>query len=108
MQAKRDPYGKPCPDSLDEKTDLNQICKYYAKICFLTSKLVANMVKATFATIFAHQCKCSFQHICFRFALEETYVCVIFAMRKFGRFGVNPFFRPVILQGRDFAMRKMT
>ena len=38
------------------------------------------------------QCKCGLYYICFRFALEETYVCVIFAMRKFG---VNPFFRPV-------------
>ena len=31
--------------------------KDVANICFLQSKAVANMVKATFATIFAHECK---------------------------------------------------
>ena len=32
-------------------------------------------------------------HLCkYRFALEETYLCIIFALCKFG---VNPFFCPV-------------
>ena len=52
------------------------------------------MVNATFATIFAHLCKydskCGIYHVCYRFALEETYVCIIFALCKFS---VNPFFR---------------
>ena len=82
--------------ALREKTDLNQICKrkYDANICFLQSKPVANMVKATFATIFTLVCKygsrCGLYHVCYRFALEETYVCIIFALSKFD---VNPFFR---------------
>ena len=71
--------------------------KGVANICFLQSKAVANMVKATFATIFAHDCKygckCGFYHVCYRFVLEQTYVCNIFAMCKFN---LNPFFRQVI------------
>ena len=54
------------------------------------------MVNATFATIFEHVCKYDSKygiyHVCYRFALEETYVCIIFALCKFG---VNPIFCPV-------------
>ena len=71
--------------------------KGVANICFLQSKAVANMVTATFATIFARHCKygskCGFYHVCYRFVLEQTYVCHTFALCKFN---VNPFFRPVI------------
>ena len=70
--------------------------KGVANICFLQSKAVANMVKSTFATIFAHQCKygskCGLYHVCCSFDLEQTYVCNIFALCKFN---VNSFFRPV-------------
>ena len=45
--------------------------KGVANICFLQSKAVANMVKATFANLFVHQCeyisKCAFYHVCYRF-----------------------------------------
>ena len=51
------------------------------------SKPVANMVNATFATIFAHQCKyaskCGIYHVCYRFALakrtvrQSTPYCII-------------------------------
>ena len=71
--------------------------KYDANICFLQSKPVANMVNATFATILTQVCKygskCGIYHVCCSFALEETYVCNLLALCKFG---VNPFFRPVM------------
>ena len=71
--------------------------KGVANICFLQRKAVANMVKATFATIFAHECKygskCGFYYVCYRFVLEQTYVSNTFAMCKFN---LNPFFRRVI------------
>ena len=66
--------------------------KYDAKICLLQSKPVANAVKAIFATIFAHQCEYDTKYglygVCYRFALEQTYFCIIFALSKFD---VNPF-----------------
>ena len=67
-----------------------------ANISLLQSKPVANVVKSTFATIFAHQCiygsKCGLYHVCYRFALEQRFVCNTFALCKYN---VNPFFRPV-------------
>ena len=70
--------------------------KGVANISFLHSKAVANVVKATFAIIFAHQCKygskCGLYHVCYRFTLKQTYVCNTFALSKFN---VNPFFPPV-------------
>ena len=69
--------------------------KGIANISLLQSKPVANVVKSTFATLFAHQCKhgskCGLYHVCYRFALEQRYVCNTFALCKFN---VNPFFRP--------------
>ena len=69
--------------------------KGIANISLLQSKPVANVVKSTFATIFAHQCKygskCGLYHVCYRFALEQRYVCNTFALCKYN---VNPFFRP--------------
>ena len=70
--------------------------KYDAKICLLQSKPVAKAVKAIFATIFAHQCKYGTKYglygVCYRFALEQTYFCIIFALCKFD---ANPFLRPL-------------
>ena len=46
------------------------------------------MVNATFAIIFTHVgkygSKCGIYHVCCRFALEETYVCNLLALFKFG------------------------
>ena len=61
--------------------------KYDAKMCLLQGKPVANAVKVIFAAIFAH-----LYGVCYRFALEQTHFCIIFALSKFD---VNPFFRPV-------------
>ena len=52
------------------------------------------MVNATFAAIFTHFRKYGskygiYRHVCFRFALEQTYVCNMFALCNFH---VNPFF----------------
>ena len=70
--------------------------KGIANISLLQSKPVANVVKSTFATIFARQCKygskCGLYYVCYRFALEQRYVCNTFALRKYN---VNPFFSPV-------------
>ena len=74
--------------------------KYDAKICLLQSKPLANAVNAIFVTIFAHQCKYGTKYgiygVCYSFALEQTYFCIIFALSKFD---VNPCFRPVGEQG---------
>ena len=71
--------------------------KYDAKICLLQSKPVTNAVNATFGTIFTLVCKYGGKYgiyrVCYRFALEQTYLCIIFALCKFD---ANPFFRPVI------------
>ena len=49
-----------------------------------------------FATIFALVCKYGSKYglygLCYRFALEQAYFCIIFALSKFD---ANPFFRPV-------------
>ena len=70
--------------------------KGVANISLLQSKPVANVVKSTFATIFTLMCKyrskCGLYHVCYRFALEQRYVCNTFALCKYN---VNPFFRPV-------------
>ena len=70
--------------------------KAVANISLLQSKPVANVLKSTFATIFTLMCKydskCGLYHVCYRFALEQRYVCSTFALCKFN---VNPFFRPV-------------
>ena len=71
--------------------------KYDAKICLLRSKPVAKAVKSIFGTIFAHQSKYGSKYgiyeVCYRFAPEQTYFCIIFALSKFD---ANPFFLPVI------------
>ena len=78
--------------------------KYDANICFLQSKAAANMVNATFAIILTQVCKygskCGIYHLCCSFALEETYVCNLLALYKFG---LNPFFRPVSISGQLFC-----
>ena len=62
-------------------------CKDIANICLLQSKPVANVVKATFATISTLICKydskSGLSHFCYNFALEERYVCNTFALCKF-------------------------
>ena len=72
--------------------------KDVANICLLQSKSEANMANAAFATIFTHDCKygskCGIYHVCYRFALEYTNVCNIFALCKFNE---NPFFRPYVI-----------
>ena len=74
--------------------------KNIANICLLQIKAAANVVKATFATIFTLMCKygskCGLYHVCYSFALQETYVCNTFALWQFN---VNPFFRPVLGTG---------
>ena len=49
-------------------------------------------------TLCKYDSKCGIYHVCYRFALEETYVCIIFALCKFG---VNPFFRLVFVTLQD-------
>ena len=67
--------------------------KGVANICFLQSKPVANVVKATFATIFTETCKygskCGLYYVCYRFVQEQTDVCNTFSLCKFD---VNPIF----------------
>ena len=71
--------------------------KYDAKICLLQSKPVANDVNAVFGTIFTLVCKYVSKYgiyrVCYRFALEQIYFCIIFALWKLD---ANPFFCPVI------------
>ena len=66
------------------------------KYVMLQSKPVENAVNAIFASIFAYHCKYGKKYgiygVCYRFALEQTCFCIIFALRKFH---VNPFSRPV-------------
>ena len=96
---------------MDEKIDFHQFAqrKYDAKICLLQSKPVANEVNAIFATIFAHQCKYGTKYgiygVCNRFALEQTYFCIIFALSKFD---VNPFFRPAKSTEITLAQTKLS
>ena len=70
--------------------------KYDAKICLLQRKPVANAVNAIFGTIFTLVCKYGSKYgiyrVFYRFALEQTYFCIIFALCKFDG---NPFFGPV-------------
>jgi len=64
------------------------------------------MVKSTFATIFTlmskYGSKCGLCHVCYRFALEQRYICNTFALCKFN---VNPFFRPVSFLSVDSNIR---
>ena len=80
--------------SLDEKNGFKLHLHSTKMLQTYVNSRVADMVDATFAAIFTHVrkygSKCRIYLVCFRFALEQAYVCNMFALCKFH---VNPFFQ---------------